>query len=195
MRRLVDATEIAVNADYGSGFAADGHELTNNMRMAIDTGVAALSICDQIAGKLIPQPQAVARIQACRQAIDISGVDVVLVARTHVPLIGRENLNSAIARLVALSRTGADVLCLSGLRNTDVIKAVVLAVAPKSLDIQLREPGMTSIQLGQLGVRRISMGDVFAETAWANFERVAAEFIDYGGLAPECRPLHDGSIQ
>ena len=195
MRRLVDATEIAVNADYGFGFATDAGKLADNVRTAIDTGVAALSICDRIGDKLVPLPQAVARIQACRRAIDISGADVVLVARTDTLLVGGANLSAAIERLVALSNAGADVLCLPGLADLDVIKAVMLAVAPKPLDIQLMKPGITTIELGQLGVRRISVGDTFAEAAWASFERVAEEFIHYVDLAPECCSPHDGAIQ
>lgn len=186
MRRLVDATEIAVNADYGFGFASDLGELADNVRMAVDTGVAALTICDRIGDDLMALPDAAARIRASRQAIDASGADVVLVARTDIMLRGGASLAAAIQRLVALSNAGADVLCLPGLADLDAIKAVVLAVAPKPLDVQLMQPGITTLELGQLGVRRVSVGDTFAEAAWASFERVAEEFIDYGDLAAEC---------
>lgn len=54
MRQLVDATEIAVNADYGFGFATNPAELIDNVHMAIDTGVAALAITDRIGGELTP---------------------------------------------------------------------------------------------------------------------------------------------
>lgn len=195
MRRLVDATEIAVNADYGFGFASDASELADNVRMAIDTGVAALSICDRIGDELLALPDAVMRIQTCRRAIDVSGADVVFVARTGVVLDGYANLSTAIQRLVALSNAGADVLCLSGRVDLYAIRAVVLAVAPKSLDVQLVQPGVTALELGQLGVRRISVGDTFAEAARGSFERAAEEFIDYGDLAVECVSPQVGLLQ
>lgn len=195
MRRLVDATEIAVNADYGYGFATDAGELVSNVRLAIDTGVAGLSICDRIGDELFPLTQAAARIRACRRAIDASGADVVLVARTDALLIAGANLGAAVERLVALSNAGADVLCLPGLVDLDVIKGVVLAVAPKPLDIQLMKPGITTMELGQIGVRRVSVGDTFAEAAWASFERAAEEFIDYGDLAPKSCTRHDATVQ
>lgn len=193
MRQLVDATEIAVNADYGSGFATNARELTENVHMAIDTGIAAFSICDRVGEELFSLTQAAAQIQACRNAIDISGTDVLLVARTDVLLAGTANVSAAIERLTALADAGADVLCLPGVADSAAIKVVVAAVTPKPLDIQIIKPGLTAIELGQLGVRRISVGETFAEVAWASFVRATEQLIDHGTLAPEgC--LEDGSI-
>jgi 2-methylisocitrate lyase-like PEP mutase family enzyme len=195
MRQLVNATEIAVNGDFGFGFATDTAELIDNVHMAIDTGVAALSISDRVGKELDRLPQAVARIQVCRHAIDTSGADIVLVARTKGLLAGAASVSSAIERLVALSAAGADVLCLPGLADPAAIRAVVSAVAPKSLDVPLMKPGQTTIELGELGVRRISVGDTFADAVWTSFDRVAEEFIDHGDLAPECCPVKNGPAQ
>jgi len=71
----------------------------------------------------------------------------------------------------------------------------VLAVAPKPLDIQLTSPGLTATELGQLGVRRISVGDAFSGAAWASFERVAKDFIEYGDLASACRSADHNAIR
>lgn len=188
MRQIVSATETAVNADFGSGFGANSVDLIDNMRMAIDTGVAAISIGDRNGDSLVPIEQAVERIQACRRAIDSSGADVMLVARTETLLMDGASIGAATARLIALAAAGAHVLALPGLADADAIKAVVLAVSPKPLDIQLMTPGLTAAELGQLGVRRVSVGDSFADAAWASFEKVAEEFIDYGDLASECIP-------
>lgn len=188
MREIANATETAVNADFGFGFATSPVDLIDNVHMAIDTGIAAISIGDRVGGALCSVEQAASQIQKCSRAIESSGADVMLVARSECLLANPTDVSAAIKRLAAFCAAGAHVLALPGLADADAIKAVVLSVSPKPLDIQLMRPGLTATELGQLGVRRISVGDSFAEAAWASFERVAEEFIDYGDLAKECRP-------
>lgn len=189
MRQLVNATEIAVSADYGYGFATDAAELADNVGKAIDTGVAALSIGDCIADARLPLRDAAARIQTCRRVIDRSDADVLLVARAEfIPgVVG--STSAFIERLVALSTAGADVLCLPDLGDAAAVKAVVLAVSPRPLDVQLVRRGLSAAELERLGVRRISVGDAFAEASWASFEHDAEEFTSYGDLAPDFLPM------
>lgn len=183
-----------MNADYGIGFATNPMDLIDIMRMAIDTGVAAVTISDRIGDTLVPIEQAVARIQAGRRAIESSGTDVLLVARTECLLSGAAHVGSAIERLVALSAAGAHVLSFAGLVDLDMIKAVMLSVAPKPIDVHLTAPGLTARELGQLGVRRISVGDSFADAAWASFTRAAEEFINYGSVVPAYAPPHEATV-
>lgn len=117
-----------------------------------------------------------------------------LVARMESLLAGNADFRTVVERLNAVSAAGVHVLSLPGLADLDAIRAVVLVAAPKPLDIQLTRPGLTGTELGQLGVRRISVGDTFADAAWASFERVAEEFIDYGDLAPECVPSTEEAV-
>src|SRR5690242_18129501 len=46
LHTIVDATDLPVNADFEDGFAADPEGVAESVRMAIDTGVAGLSIED-----------------------------------------------------------------------------------------------------------------------------------------------------
>lgn len=184
LRLLVNATETAVDADFGTGFAADAKELAVNVGLAIDTGIAALSIRDGMGRELHDIRHAAIRIQACRDAIAMSGADVLLVGRSDAFLIGHSSVGATIERLVAYSESGADILCAPGLSEPDDIRAVVEAVEPKPVDVRLMKPGMTAAELGELGVRRISVGDYLAEASWASFERMAQQFIDYGSLPP-----------
>jgi 2-methylisocitrate lyase-like PEP mutase family enzyme len=73
-----------------------------------------------------------------------------------------------------------------GLADPLAIKAVADAVAPKPLDIELTQPGLTAAALGELGVRRISVGDSFAEMTRAGLDREAQHFIDFDDLPTEC---------
>src|SRR5215471_12195433 len=46
IRALVDATDLPVNADFGSGYADDPGGVADNVRRCVATGVAGLSIED-----------------------------------------------------------------------------------------------------------------------------------------------------
>ena len=46
LREMVAATELPVNADFESGFAPDAAGVARNVRLAVETGVAGLSIED-----------------------------------------------------------------------------------------------------------------------------------------------------
>src|SRR5438477_362694 len=78
--------DIPVNADFESGFASEPERLAENVRLAVATGVAGLSVEDRVVGevaRLYDASASVERIRAARGAIDRSGEDVVLVARTE----------------------------------------------------------------------------------------------------------------
>ena len=189
LRQLVDATEIAVSADFGAGFSAHPKELSANVRLAIDTGIAGLSITDVEDGVLYPRRQAAEHVHAAREAIDQSNVEVLLVGRTEGLRQGRASLDDIIGRLMAYADAGADMLCAPGLDDADAIRAVIEAVAPKPVEVQLMKPGLRAIELGALGVRRISVGDGLSGNSWGDFERAAQRFIDFGELMPEGAPV------
>ena len=76
IRTLVDATDLPVNADFGSGFADDPGAVADNVRRCVATGVAGLSIEDATGRRATPLYEldvAAARVRAARQAIDESG--------------------------------------------------------------------------------------------------------------------------
>ena len=108
---LCTAIDIPVNADFESGFATDAAGVTESVALAIDTGVAGLSIEDRAVDEveqLYDLPTAIERLRAARTAIDRSGHDVILVARTEGLLIDPAQVMPAIDRLVAFAEAGAD---------------------------------------------------------------------------------------
>jgi 2-methylisocitrate lyase-like PEP mutase family enzyme len=44
LREMVDATSLPLNADFEAGFAPDADGVARNVRRALDTGIAAISI-------------------------------------------------------------------------------------------------------------------------------------------------------
>jgi 2-methylisocitrate lyase-like PEP mutase family enzyme len=165
-RQLVNATEIPVNGDFATGFATGPAGLVANVRQAIDTGISALSISDNVDSKLNDFSRAATRIKVCRHAIAMSGQDVLLVARTEGLISGRASVSHTIQRLVEYSKAGADVFCAPGLSDSAAIREIVVAIAPKPLDLQLMEPGLTAMALGQLGVRRLRVRRTALHRLW-----------------------------
>jgi 2-methylisocitrate lyase-like PEP mutase family enzyme len=178
LRSLCEAVDLPVNADYETGFANDPDDVAANVTLAIDTGVAGLSIEDRdvdSVGELYDLPFAVKRIRAARAAIDQSGHDVILVARTEGLLIDPKALAPAIDKLVAFAEAGADCLYAPGVRDKADITAMVRAVAPKPLNVLAMRPGLDVAELGDLGVRRISIGASLARVAWAAVQAAAEQ--------------------
>ncbi len=182
LRTLCAATDLPVNADFEDGLADRPEEVASNVALAVETGVAGLSIEDRTGGDLYPLSLAVERIQAARAAIDATGQDVLLVGRTENYVIGRKDVNETIERLTAYSAAGADVLYAPWVTDLDEIRAIVEAVAPKPVNVLLHNPSVRAADLIEAGVRRSSTGARLASAAWAGFERAALSVRDNGHL-------------
>src|SRR5256884_2890891 len=182
IRELLEATDIPVNADFENGYADDPNWVAENARLCAETGVAGLSIEDAADRKESPIYDfdlAVERIHAVHEALHDSGV--VLVGRAEGFLVGRENLDQVIKRLVAYSEAGADCLYAPGFKDRDSNKAIVDAVAPKPVNVLIGGPGgLTMREAVELGARRVRVGGALARAAWGGFIRSAKELIEQG---------------
>jgi 2-methylisocitrate lyase-like PEP mutase family enzyme len=181
---MVAATDLPVNADFESGFARDAAGVAESVRLAVETGVAGLSIEDSTgdaAHPLFDIGIAVERIGAARAAIDRAGGDTLLVGRAEGYFVGRPDLKETIARLEAYANAGADCLYAPGLRTRDDIVAVVEAVAPKPVNLLVGwASDWTMPEIAALGVRRVSVGGALARSAWGGFMRAARALADEG---------------
>jgi 2-methylisocitrate lyase-like PEP mutase family enzyme len=188
LRSLSAATELPLNADFEGGYAADAAGVAESVRMAVDTGVAGLSIEDSTGNADRPLRdigEAVERMRAARAAIDASGGDTLLVGRAENFIVGRPDLADTIARLKAYAEAGADCLYAPGIRTREQIAAVVAAVAPKPFNLLIGGASELTLQdVAALGVRRISVGGALARAAWGGFLR-AARAIAEGGRFEE----------
>jgi len=177
LRTMVEATELPINADFESGYAADPQGVAESVRLALETGVAGLSIEDSTGDPARPLRDvgdAVARMRAARAAIDAAGGDAVLVGRAENFFVGRPDLGDTIERLRAYADAGADCLYAPGIRTREQIEAVVRAVAPKPVNLLVGAPGeFTVADIAAMGVRRISVGGALARAAWGAFLRAA----------------------
>jgi 2-methylisocitrate lyase-like PEP mutase family enzyme len=184
LRSVVAATDLPVNADFENGFAPDVAGVAESVRLAVESGVAGLSIEDSTgdpAQPLFELGAAVERIRAARRAIDKAGGDTLLVGRAECYLVGRPDLDETIGRLKAYSAAGADCLYAPGIRTREQIAAVVAGVAPKPFNLLVWWASeFTMHEIAALGVRRVSVGGALARSAWGGFMRAARLIAEQG---------------
>ena len=176
---ICGVVDLPVNADFESGFSATPEGVAESVRLAIEAGVAGLSIEDRDLerGGLYDTRAAIERLRAAQAAIGDSGA--MLVARTELLLIDPDAVARATDSLVAFADAGADCLYAPGVRKRADIAAMARAVAPKPLNVLAIDPTMTLTELRDLGVRRISVGGSLARVAWAATVAAAKEI--HGG--------------
>lgn len=182
LRQLCGATELPINADFEAGFADDIEQLSRNVELAVETGIAGLSIEDYHNGRLLEISEATERIAAARKAIDSSGADVLLVGRSEGFFRGNPNLDETVKRLCSYSQAGADCLYAPGIKDLAAIRVIVNAVAPKPVNVLLMGPDMRVSDLASISVRRVSVGGSLAAIAWSAFEQAARMLRDQGTL-------------
>ncbi len=188
VRDIVQATALPVNADFQNGYADDPETVAKNVARCVATGVAGLSIEDATGNSATPLYDiqlAVERIKAARQAIDASGIPVVLTGRCEAWLVGDPNaFGVSLERLTAYSEAGADCLYAPGVTDPREIEEIVKAVSPKPVNVLVSrpDPNMTLAKLADLGVRRISVGAALSRVAWGSFMRAAQSIAATGSF-------------
>lgn len=183
LHSIVRSVSVPVNADFERGYAAEPETVAVNVKRAVATGIAGLSIEDASGDPhepLFDFDIAVDRIRAAREAIDQTGTGVLLTGRSEGFVCGRPDIDETIRRLQAYAEAGADCLYAPRLTSPDHVSAIVTAVAPKPVNLLINAPFMTVAHAARLGVRRISVGGTLARTAWGGFLQAAKEIADEG---------------
>jgi len=183
---IAAATDVPVNADFQSGFADDARGVEESVRLAVETGVAGLSIEDSTGDLRTPLydlDTAVARMRAARKAIDKAGADTLLVGRAECFLTGRTNLDETLARLQAYAHAGADCLYAPGIRTREQIETLVQGVAPKPFNLLVGHASKLTVrEIAELGVRRISVGGALARSAWGGLMHASQALAEHGSF-------------
>ena len=195
LKALAQAVDIPLNADFENAFADDPPGVRANVALAVETGVAGLSVEDSTGDAEAPLYDftlAVERIAAAREAIDAGGTGAVLTARSEGFIAGRPDFDETLRRLTAFAAAGADCLYAPGLRQESQIAELVEAVASKPVNVLT--PGLTVAALEALGVRRISVGGSLARAAWGEFLRAAREIAADGTFTAFARAEPGGQL-
>jgi 2-methylisocitrate lyase-like PEP mutase family enzyme len=180
--QLVNATRLPVSADLENCFADDPEGVAATVQAAAATGLAGCSIEDYSGTDDAPiydLDLARARVEAAAEAAHSGPVRLVLTARAENHLHGRKDLADTIARLQAYQEAGADVLYAPGVVAAEEIRQLVRSV-DRPVNV-LAMAGCPSVaELGELGVRRVSVGGAFAFAAYAAATEAAHELLDQG---------------
>ena len=181
IRAICEATTLPVNADFEGGFAVEPAGVAANVRRALETGIAGVSIEDSTGAEgdpLFEFSRAVERVRAAAEAV--RGTGVLLTARSEGFIVGRPDLGETLKRLQAFADAGADCLYAPGLRRIEDIRQVVEAVAPKPVNVLVAGGFTTVAEMRGVGVRRISVGGALARAAWTGFFEAASEIVSVG---------------
>jgi 2-methylisocitrate lyase-like PEP mutase family enzyme len=181
MTELAARVDLPVNADFEGGFAIEPAAVAANVKRALATGVAGISIEDSTGDPANPLHEfslSVERVRAACLTARNSGA--MLIARSEGFIVGRPDLKETVRRLEAYAGAGADCLYAPGIKSREEIEAVVRAVAPKPVNVLVGSGFTTVAELAALGVRRISVGGALARSAWGGFMTAAKEIAERG---------------
>ena len=181
---IVAATDLPVSADLENCYADDSLAAAETIRLAAGTGLVGGSIEDfapDDGGRIYDISLAAERVAAAGAVARDVDVPFVLTARAENFIRGNPDLDDTIRRLQAYEAAGADVLYAPGLPTLDAIRTVCQSVGkPVNVVMGLSGSEMTTMQLAEAGVRRISLGGALARAALGGFMAAAKE-IQAGG--------------
>lgn len=184
---IAGATHLPVNGDLEAGYGRSLDEVAATYSCAVDLGAAGAGIEDATGERgrpLYEIEEAVERVRAAREGGDRSGQPFTLTARAECFLVGHPDpLRESIRRLQRYREAGADCLYAPGISNPEDLTALVREVGgPVNVLIGGSGPlgAMSVDQLGELGVRRISVGAALARTALGAFLEAAKQIAEEG---------------
>jgi 2-methylisocitrate lyase-like PEP mutase family enzyme len=180
-RSIAEATDLPVSADLENGFADDPAEVAATVTLACATGLAGCSIEDYSGTASYDRSLAADRVAAAVEAAHSGTTRLVLTARAENHIRGVEDLADTIVRLQSFQEAGADVLYAPGLRTSAQISSV-LAEIDRPLNVLLM-PGTADVaELGELGVKRVSVGGTFAYAGFGAVAEAARELLEHGTI-------------
>ena len=183
-RDIASATGLPVNADLENGYADDPREAAAIIRLAADAGVVGGSIEDATGNDAKPIYDfnlAVERVAAAAEVAHSLPFPFTFTARAENFLHGRRDLDDTVKRLQAFAKAGADVLYAPGLRDLATIRQVAAAVSkPLNVVMSAADPDLTTQQLADAGVKRVSVGGSLSRLAFAAVRDAALAMRDQG---------------
>lgn len=179
-RMLGDAVDLPINGDLEIGFGDEPEDVAETIRQSIDAGLAGCSIEDRPGypdQPLYERSHAVERIRAAAEARDAAGSAFVVTARCEAFLTGHpEPLTECVDRLGAMAEAGADVVYACGMCRTDDIATLVRAVpVPVNVIGGTGARRLSTAELNDLGVKRVSLGPRLIQAALGGFLAAAEE--------------------
>lgn len=183
-KQIVEATDLPVSADLENGYGDSPEEVQKTIHAAAQAGLVGCTIEDTTGDKSNPiyeKSFAIERIQAAVEAVNALDFNFTLTARAENYLHGCPDIDDTLARLQGYEDVGADVLYAPGLPDIHTIKTVCDALTkPVNVVAGIALRGVTTDQLQQCGVQRVSVGSSLARTAIGSMISTANAILDDG---------------
>jgi 2-methylisocitrate lyase-like PEP mutase family enzyme len=179
VRQIVRGVSVPVSVDFEGGYSVDESGLVANLEGLIGLGIVGINFEDRVVSGdgLHPIDHQARRIAAIRSAATKAGVPLFINARTDL-FLGRgtpdpkDSLGDALARGKAYAAAGASGYFVPGLKDETLIARLC-----EQLDLPINVMILSGVpspkRLGELGVARISWGNIPYADAMAGVERAA----------------------
>lgn len=184
---IVRATDLPVTADLDAGFDDPGETI----RRAIGVGVVGANVED----RLVPLPDAVARVEAIVRAAEAEGVAFQLNARTDAFVRGGdrpldEKVDDAITRGRAFLDAGAALVFVPGALDAEVTRRLVAGIGERRVSV-IGVPGaLPAAEYEALGVARISYGPLPQRVALRALRDLAVDLAGDGVIPADTPALN-----
>jgi 2-methylisocitrate lyase-like PEP mutase family enzyme len=175
--RIARAVDVPVTVDAEAGYGLGATELVTRL---VDAGAVGCNLEDTDytgAGGLTDSAAQADWLASVRAAAEQAGVPLVLNARVDVFIrVDKQTapaslLDEAVARARAYLAAGADCVYPIGLKDQDVLRDIVTAVAPAPVNVMTTPDGPAPKALAETGVARVSLGG----TLWRVHQQALAQ--------------------
>lgn len=170
-KRVVEVVQIPFSVDIEGGYSRTIEGITTNISKLHDAGVVGINLEDTLPGAL-RQLQSVNEFEKILSVvanyISQNNLQLFLNVRTDGFLLGMPAaLNETLVRIKSYESSGASGVFIPCITNKDDIKQVVEATKlPVNVMCMPNLPDFT--ELGELGVKRISMGSFLFSKVYDN---------------------------
>jgi 2-methylisocitrate lyase-like PEP mutase family enzyme len=185
-QELAAATTLPLSGDLENGFGDAPEEVAVTIRRAAAAGLVGGSIEDYTGRRdqpLYAIEQAAERVRAAVEAASKLDFPFLVTARAESLLRIQPDLGETIRRLQAYQEAGAAVLFAPGVRGREDIQTILREIdRPLNVLVGFRNLTLTVAELGELGVRRVSVGGSLSSIAYGGLIHAARELKDSGTL-------------
>jgi 2-methylisocitrate lyase-like PEP mutase family enzyme len=184
IRAMTPMVDVPLAADLEDGFGPNPEDCAETIRQGAAAGLVGGSIEDFTGDRSNPIhsiEKAADRIRAAAEAAKKLPFKFMLCARAENYLHGRQDLGDTIKRMQAYQEAGADVLFAPGLNTSDEVREMCRSIdRPFNIVRGPRKETLTVAQVGELGVKRISLGGMMHAVAASAMIGAAKEIAESG---------------
>ncbi len=171
--------QVPLSVDIEGGYSHNPDKVGENIKPLLDAGVVGINIEDGEGSPALLE----AKIESVRGSASNLDVDLFINARTDVYLrsLVKEDrqIEETINRAARYLTAGADGLFVPGLVETNAIIEIA-----KEIEMPLNVmtwPGLPSaVELGKLGIHRLSSGSGIPQVLWRHAAELAKTFLESG---------------